>query len=200
MQLIQSEAAFAAAAGQSSPTAQQLNPAEVLTRYVAAKAAERQACAPALDSPLAVETDGSAVLASAGQQMGAAAHAGHSCGVVVVSLRWQNQSMDFPLRSRLVAVPGSYLQRLAQRRWARLRMEVEFLRLRRRRLLHAWWGAYEALLKQHRVRVTPHKSLVQAKRRQVKAGASPANSWHITASPAPATQSPAPSDHPPANA
>ncbi|KAL4434377.1 hypothetical protein ABPG75_000818 [Micractinium tetrahymenae] len=86
-------------------------------------------------------------------------------GVIVVTLRRQDQSMDGGMRGVLMAArtaaaaqqavaqaAGSgYVERLARRRWAQIRMLVDFYKAHRRVLLRQWWEAQDALLRRSRV-------------------------------------------------
>lgn len=168
--LIQSEktrVAAATATGSASPTALPRNPAEDLTRYLVAKRAQRLARDAAAEAAtgaaqqLQQEQEGGEAgggepgrLAPASSAVAAPASA-----VLVVSLQWPSKGCEFPGDGLLAAVIGrqaaraSYLERLGQRRWRLLMSEVEFRRLRRRRLLRLWWEAVDAALKRHRVMV-----------------------------------------------
>ena len=164
-QLIQSEvartAAAAAACQPPTPTPGLANMAEHLMLYCTAKKTSRlsrQAAAAEL-TPGPHEDEGQPIGATAESALPMPApHAAPAYAAVVVSLHRQAQSMDSAAcNSSAVALQqqqssgsgasGSYLQRLAARRWALLRMEVEFQRLRRRALLHKWCACHG---RQHR--------------------------------------------------
>ncbi|KAI3439027.1 hypothetical protein D9Q98_001438 [Chlorella vulgaris] len=168
------------AAGNNSMSSGSLPPsvADLMALPLSSTARPGPAAAATRPGPAAAA---SSVLGSAGQELPGAAAEGHSApqqqsrlvrsdvhgdlGVVVVTLRRTDQSVDGGMRQLLVAAAaragaaaagqappgGGYLERTAQRRWDMLRMLVDFQKAHRRVLLRRWWEAQEALFRRSRI-------------------------------------------------
>lgn len=79
---------------------------------------------------------------------------------MVVSLRWQNLSVDSQMREVLMAAQrfaggqedgGGYMRRLVRARWAQVRMLADFHKTYRRTLLRRWWDAADQVYRQGKI-------------------------------------------------